>query len=137
MLHPVCLLFLSASFRKGSFTLLTAIGSGLQLLSTSWMHPPGVPQRCHQPVVRSLSPGPMWSFTESPSSGVLRGQHLPLGGLVSALWIASAKMLDSDSPIPTLLFPPVLGLVAASYSYSVSHYLFSSLAPIEPILYIK
>lgn len=134
-----CLLTVLVSFflERVLFTLLTAVGSGLQLLSTSWIHLPGAPQRCHQPVLRSLSPSPMWSHTERPSSGVLRGQHLPLRGLVSVLWSASSKLLDSDSPIPSLWFLPALGLVAASYSYSVSHCLFNFLAAIEPIFYIK
>lgn len=86
MLHPVCLLFLSASFQKGPFTLLAAVGSSVQLPSASWNQSPGAPQRCPpQPVLRSLSASPMGTLTESLSSQILRGQHLPVIGLVPAL----------------------------------------------------
>lgn len=117
MLHPVCLLFLSALFQKGSFTLLATVSSGLQLPSASWNQSPGAPQRCPpQPVLRSLSASPMGTLTESLSSQILRGQHLPFRGLVPALWVSFSKLLDSDNLTP----PLAVRVVGASYNYSVS-----------------
>ena len=116
-----CLLLVLFSFLpERVFLALAAVGSVLQLLSTSWNQPPGIPQRCpHQPVLP-------WEDVDLPArhGPLLRGPPWSPWGVspcpsevwVPALWVSSSELPDSDNPIPPLIF---LALVdeAASCSY--------------------